>query len=525
MILSAIGGLAIFLIGIMRVSNSLDAVAGMHLRRFMAKATGGVGRALGLGTLISAVTQSGTALAVTVLGLISTGLVAFREGLAMSLGAKIGGTLAIQLAAFKIYDYALPIVAVGFIATLWRPARNLGQGVVGIGLLFLGLDLLIRSLSGISDSALFNVLVSATESNPWPIAVIGVGIAVLVQSSNAAVALALGLMAAGAVTLPAALALVVGGNVGSTFLPYVASMQLGVHARRVAAAHLVYKALFAVVVVALMPFFELLVTTIGGSDERQIANAHTAFNVLAALPAVLLMPAIQAGMRRWMPEQDDEIGPKYLDEEAQADPTLAANLAQREVIRVSDQVQKMMTLAVPILRSGSGKVEEIAFREEKVDRLTHAIVQYLANTSGSNDNARTRSLLLIASELEHMGDAVRRLVRKQTKLRKRGGEFSAPGRSELGRAAEDVNDYLHSVFTLLATGDRRLASDLRHRGEEMRREIEDLRLLHLARLEIGLPESRGSSAEHLDTLTVLRGITESGANIVKWVAPAEVHRA
>lgn len=179
----------------------------------------------------------------------------------------------------------------------------------------------------------------------------------------------------------------------------------------------------------------------------------------------------------------------------------------------------MMALAVPILSSGSGKVEEVSFREGKVDRLIQAIVQYLANTGGGASDGRTRTLLLIASELEHMGDDVRRLVRKQKKLRDRGGEFSAPGRSELGTAARDVNAYLRGVFTLLATGDDRLAADLRARGDDMRRQLEDLRLLHLGRLQIGLPESRGSSAEHLDTLTVLRGITDSGTNIAEWVAP------
>ena len=120
MILVTLGGLALFLLGIERIANALQASAGSSARRWMAAATRSPFRALAAGTAVSAATQSGTATAVTALGLVAGGLVGVREGIALSLGAKIGATLAIQLAAFKIAAFALPMIGVGFLLGSWH---------------------------------------------------------------------------------------------------------------------------------------------------------------------------------------------------------------------------------------------------------------------------------------------------------------------------------------------------------------------------------------------------------------------
>ena len=118
MLLTMLGGLALFLLGIHRIANALQEILGPASRRWMAFATRSPFLAMLTGTGVAAATQSGTATSVTVLGLVGGGLVAVREGIALLLGAKLGATLAIQLAAFHLSDYALPMIGVGYVLAL-----------------------------------------------------------------------------------------------------------------------------------------------------------------------------------------------------------------------------------------------------------------------------------------------------------------------------------------------------------------------------------------------------------------------
>ncbi|WP_287409315.1 Na/Pi symporter [Oceanithermus sp.] len=159
--LTLLGGLALFLIGLSQASRALEALGGSTLRAWLSRATRGVVRAFFAGTLVTAVVQSGTAMTVTVISLVEAGVLAAAEGLAMSLGAIAGGTVALQLAAFRVYDYALPIIAVGYFASLWRPLRHSGRAVAGIGLFFLGLDVMIKALTPETQGPLMQLALDA----------------------------------------------------------------------------------------------------------------------------------------------------------------------------------------------------------------------------------------------------------------------------------------------------------------------------------------------------------------------------
>ncbi|HNR00213.1 MAG TPA: Na/Pi symporter, partial [Trueperaceae bacterium] len=223
MLLTLLGGLALFLTGIYRISGALQDMLGPASRRWMAFATRSPLVALLMGTGVAAATQSATATAITILGLVGGGLVAVKEGIALLLGAKLGATLAMQLAAFHLSDYALPMVGVGYVLAMWRRAAAVGGFLFGAGLLFFGLDITVQSVSGLSSSDAFNVLVAAAEQQPLAVLVLGAALGMMLSSSNAATAVALGLHVAGAISLETAVALVVGGNAGSAFMPLMVS--------------------------------------------------------------------------------------------------------------------------------------------------------------------------------------------------------------------------------------------------------------------------------------------------------------
>ena len=516
--LTTLGGLALFLLGIERISGSLQALAGPRMRRAMAGATRSPWRALATGTAVSAATQSGTATAVTALGLVASGLVALREGIALSLGAKVGATLAIQLAAFKVTEAALPLIAVGFALALWRRSRHLGGLLLGVGMLFLGLDLTVGSVAGLQSSELFALVVDAAEQQPLAVALLGALLGALLSSTNGVAAVALGLFAGGAVSLPTALALVLGGNVGGTLLPLLAARSLDVAARRVALAHLMAKALGAIALVLLLTPLVTAIAALGGDEARQIANAHTLFNAFVAVLVTLLVTPLAGLVSRLLPEREEATGPKYLRNSALDDPALASALALRETVRISDQVAVMLEQAVGFVRSGQWDDEAIASREAKVDRLTRSVVEYLATLRRRHgDDPVTERLLLLATELEHLGDQVRRLQRRESRLRDSGIEFSRDGRAELADTGQEALTRLRSAFTALATGDVALAKQVIAGRPGFERLVADMRLTHLARLEARLPEARASSSHHLEVLTLFRQMDASTTRVAGWV--------
>ena len=515
--LSALGGLALLILGIERISASLQALVGLRMRRAMAGATRSPWRALATGTAVSAATQSGTATAVTALGLVGSGLVAVREGIALSLGAKVGATLAIQVAAFELAEAALPLIALGFALGLWRGGRHVGGLLLGVGLLFLGLDLTVASVAGLHASELFVLMVEAAEQQPLVVASIGVLLGALLSSTNGVAAVALGLFAAGAVGLHTGLALVLGGNVGGTLLPVLAARSIDVAALRVAVAHAVAKALAALVLLLLLGPLSSVIAALGGDAARQVANAHTLFNALVALVATLAVGPLAALVVRLLPEREESVGPRYLRSSALDDPALARALALRETVRISDQVAVMLEQAVGSLRSGQWDDEAIATREAKVDRLTRAVVEYLATLRRRHgEDPVTERLLLLATELEHLGDQVRRLQRREGRLRESGIEFSGEGRSELADTGEEILSRMRSAFTALATGDVALAEQVAAGRNQLEELIAEMRVTHLARLEARLPEAQASSSHHLEVLTLLRQVDASTTRVAVW---------
>ncbi|MBW7916700.1 MAG: Na/Pi cotransporter family protein [Trueperaceae bacterium] len=524
MLLTLLGGLALFLTGIYRISGALQDMLGPASRRWMAFATRSPLVALLMGTGVAAATQSATATAITILGLVGGGLVAVKEGIALLLGAKLGATLAMQLAAFHLSDYALPMVGVGYVLAMWRRAAAVGGFLFGAGLLFFGLDITVQSVSGLSSSDAFNVLVAAAEQQPLAVLVLGAVLGMMLSSSNAATAVALGLHVAGAISLETAVALVVGGNAGSAFMPLMVSRTFDSNAQRTALMQMVVLALGAIAVVLLVEPFTELLEAVGGGGAREVANVHTFFNLGTALLGTLLAGPLAALSGKMVPLTDDDAAPKYLRAEAIGDPPLGLALARRETVRISDHVAVMTERATEYLSAGRWDPGPIAAREVKVDRLTHQVVDYVARIRRANgEDPVSERLLLTATELEHMGDQIRRLARREEKLRVEGVEFSKEGRAELAETGERVLGRMRTAFTALATGDIVMAESVVAGRQELEDHVGTMRIAHLARLEAQLPESRASSSHHLEVLTLLRDLDASVTRVAVWAAEIEEH--
>src|SRR5690606_5677666 len=249
------------------------------------------------------------------------------------------------------------------------------------------------------------------------------------------------------------------------------------------------------------------------------ASAPTFYNLVVAIVATVFAGPVTRLVAQAVPTSEDDSTPKYLRREALDDPALAIKLALRETVRISDQVQVMTELAVRNLSSGKWDPGPIEGREAKTDRLTREVVDYLAElrrrTHEQND--ATEHLMLVATELENMGDQVRRLYRREQRLKKEGIEFSEQGRAELVATAELVQERMRLAFTALATGDLQMARQVIDGRKPLEEHVARMRLAHLARLEERLPESRASSSHHLEVLTLFRQLDASVTRVAGWI--------
>lgn len=521
MLLLTLGGLALFLLGLRRIVTSLDQLAVAGTRRALESATRSPWRALGTGTAMGAFSQSGTATAISALGFVAGGVMAVREGIAYSFGAQIGATLAIQLAAFRIAAYALPMIGVGYLLGRWPRARTGGELLLGAGLLFLGLSLIVDSMAAMLESEAFVLVLEALGASPFAMVSVGFVIGVFLTSSNATTALALGLVAAGGSSLPAAIAFVAGGNAGATVIAIVAARELGMGAIRVAVMHTVVKLLAAYVVAFVAQPFAILVQAMGGDGARQVANAHTVFNVLVALPGTLLAGVAARIAERAMPSRQEETGPRYLDPEVLDEPRWALAVARREVVRISDEVLVMAELTARALRRGQWDGGAIQAREVRTDRLARAVIRYLADLRERHGPDPTSERLFTwVTELETIGHLLHRVEKREDRLRDAGVAFSAAGRAELAAASDALLVRMRNTFTSLAVGHKGLARQVVTGRPDYERLIAERRLDHLARLEARLPATRMSHMQHLEILALLRQI-DAGLTRVAALVLAE----
>lgn len=510
--LIALGGLAILMRGLGILSQSLGVLIGGPVRRVFTWATANAWRAWLAGVLVGAGTLNSSALSLTAIGLAEAGVARFAPALVMGLAAKAGATLALVLTVTPLGRLALPIIGVGFLISLVRRVRIVGEVVIGLGLLLLGVSLMVQGLLPLTDSELFQLIERSLEASPLGLWLLGFALAAVLGSANAVAAIALALASSQALSMQASLALLLGGGAGSGVLLVLASWRNTPISGRIAFSHVAFKMLVSLPLLVFLPGFawvctQLTIPALGAGGT--VVQAHLIYHTLASVLVLGLLGLIERLALRLVPDDDQEIRTKYIDVNALESRELSSSLALREVSRIGDQLSEMLTETVRILSSGQGNLEAVAEREEKVDQLARAVVLYLSEVAVRHPGESPLMLMVAASELEHMGDQVRRILRVQNKLAAQHLEFSASGRAELADAAVRVLKRLQLALAALATRDARLGEQVMMAREDIEHHLLELRRSHLGRLGHGEIASRATTLAHLDLLIVLDELDQS----------------
>ncbi len=411
------GGLALFLYGVGKMSDSLQAVAGDRVRVWLSRFTTHPLAGVATGALITALIQSSSLTTVLVVGFVSAGLMTLRQAAGVIMGANLGTTLTIHIAAFKVTEAAWLLIGVGFLLTaIFRRDlyRQLGSVTLGLGLLFLALNQMTVATNPLRDEPMFANWMRQIEFPPLGI-LVGAVFTATVQSSSATSGLVIALVDDQAMRLPAAIAVVLGANLGTCVTALMASWGRQPIARQAALIHILFNVFGVLLWVLVLPQLTWLVAHLSNNVARQVALAHTLFNGISTLLLIGWIGPLTKLAQRLAPDADQRVVPdrvpRYLDDSLVGAASVALDHARLELGHIGALVAANLDLAKPRLLHGNWQtLEELAARDNDIDELYQRSVQYLRmisrGTLSARETVRLEDSVLAAGYLENISDII-----------------------------------------------------------------------------------------------------------------------
>ncbi len=514
-----LGGLGMFLFGIKIMSEGLQKIAGDKIRRILAALTDN--RLIGtlVGIAVTAIIQSSSATTVMVVGFVNAGLLSLVQSIGVVLGANIGTTITAQLIAFKITQYALPVIGLGAALKLFsKHKKNIyaGEIILGFGLLFLGLTTMKHGFIPLKGSADFRQLFIMVSDYKLLGVLIGALLTIIVQSSSATIGITLALATSGLISFEASVALILGENIGTTITANIAAIGTNRAAKRTAFSHFLFNTIGVIYMLLLMPVFMKLVTAITPGDAdfviqtqaqassfaadigdkpyiaRHIANTHTLFNIintLLFLPFIGLLAKISTLVIRG----EDKVEThrvRFIDDRVLNTPPVAIGQARRETKRMAQIALEMLEETSQFLEDGDFKrIHVLESKEKLVDTLQSEITSFLVKLSQKAISPETSeslgSLMNIVNDLERIGDHCENLWTIGLRKFEDKIAFSYMGNNEVVSIADKTQEFLQFVIDAMEAGDKTIGVKAIEYEDAIDALEENLRMNHVARLNTG----------------------------------------
>lgn len=522
LIMQLVGGFALFFFGFRVAGKGLTKSVGGGLRELLYRFTRN--RFLGMlsGVIIAFLLQSSTAANVMLVGFVTAGLVSLLGAMAVAIGSALGTTLTVQLIAFKVYNYSLLIVGIGFLLnSLKPPLRYYGQFILGFGLIFLGIKFMGEAFMPLSVSGMLEQFFITFREHPFGVFIISSLFAALVHSSAATIGIVISLSFQGIIQLEHAFPVIIGANLGMSATALLASIRGSRESRIFAVGNFVFKLGTVLLFLPFIGFWTELLERSATTVSRQIAHSHTCFNAVLVLLFLPLLVPIKRLFNRIVPKERKELrkGPRFLDWTVMDNPSAAIAHAHREILRMSDMVLEMFSNAITVFKKNDKDLmRDLVKKDDEIDTLEVEIDEYLTRISQEEltdyQSKRIASLFFITDELEHIGDIVSKslMVYAEKKIQQ-GFTFSDEGFKEIIVFHRQVGGNFRLACEALTTYDRELAGRVkeeRKKGVSMHIRLHNA---HIERLKRGLQESIETSTIHLDLINDLERINFHLSNI------------
>ena len=516
-----LGGLAVFIYGMNMMSECLQKAAGEKMKKILSLLTRNPVMGALAGMLVTAVLQSSSATTVMAIGFVSAGLMTLPQAISIIFGANIGTTMTAQLIAFKLSDYIYAIIFIGFIVYFISKServKNIGMTIFAFGLLFLGIETMGTVMKPLASSPVFTELIGKVADIPILGVAVGALMTLVVQSSSATIAVLQNFAAqpgADGVTsiigLAGAIPILFGDNIGTTITALLASIGQPKDAKRTALAHCIFNIsgcfLFIWFVKPLAEFIQYI-SPKGPEIEvisRQIANTHTFFNLVMTLIWVPLVGVMVKIVMCLIPDGEvkevNAVQPKFLDNKLISQPTVALQLAVRELMNCGEQVGVTLKKAAEKIDSGDGaSVEEFVKSREVTAELTGKITDYLAEMAAAGvmteqQAARAAELQYVLIDIDRISELTKnvavsmqteKLVKKDKKSAKEERvQFSQEASKDIQKSMELVSEMYNMVMKMVNNEEANEAENLVKMKEKIRKMDGDIRKGHIKRVHKG----------------------------------------
>lgn len=554
LVFGLLGGLGLFLFGMKIMSEGLQKVAGDRMRKILAALTSNrlVGTLVGLA--VTAIIQSSSATTVMVVGFVNAGLMSLVQAIGVVLGANIGTTITGQLIAFKITKYALPAIGIGAGLKLFANKKGnmyFGEVLLGFGMLFFGLTIMKDAFDPIKGSEEFRNFFLMIGDRHLLGVLIGAIITMVVQSSSATMGITMALASSGLLTYEAAVALILGENIGTTITANLAAIGTNIAARRTAAAHFLFNFIGVSYMLIFFPFFLKFISSITPGDAdfviqtqqqvaamggnigdkpfiaRHIANTHTMFNIINTiifLPLIGLLAKLTTMLIRGS-DAEMEFHLKFIDNRVLNTPPIALGQARAETKRMAQVSLEMLEETLKFLEDGDEKrLPALEKKEETVDMLQKEITDFLVALSQQSIAQETSkdlaSMMHMVNDLERVGDHCENLWTLGLRKKHQKITFTETGMSEIREIGEKTREFLTFVVSAMERRD----TTIKEKANFMENGIDDLeetlRNNHINRLNTG-ECSVHSGLVFLDMLHNFEKIGDHTYNVTKVVVGAK----
>ncbi|MBA1203942.1 Na/Pi cotransporter family protein [Pseudomonas capeferrum] len=515
-LLNLLSAVALLVWGTHIVRTGVLRVFGSNLRRVLGENMARRPLAFLAGIGVTALVQSSNATAMLVTSFVGQGLMAMTPALAIMLGADVGTALMARVLTFDLSWLSPLLLFLGVIFFLSRKqtrAGQLGRVGIGLGLIILALQLIVEAAAPITQAQGVKVLFASLTGDILLDALVGAVFALITYSSLAAVLLTATLAGAEVISLPVAIGLVIGANIGSGLLAFLTTSMQNAPGRRVALASLLYKLIGLLLVIPVLhPLVEWM-NSLDFSPQELVIGFHLLYNTLRC---VLMLPTVTPMAKlcnSLLPDREESNGkarPRHLDTAALDTPSLALANAVRETLRLGDIIDSMLEVMLGALRGTHTAVpQQVRALGEDAEALYNAIKLYLAQMPREDlceqDNRRWAEIIELAINLKLASDVIERMLRKvqQQKTAQRR-EFSQVGLEELTTLQAQLLANLRLGLSVFLSADPESARQLLREKRRFRAQERRLAHAHVSRLQRKVVQSIETSSMHLELIADMK---------------------
>jgi phosphate:Na+ symporter len=504
LIFGLIGGTALLMYGVDKMGEGLEKASGDMMKKILSVLTGNIFVAFIVGTVLTALVQSSTAITVLTVGFVNAGLMKLPQALGIIYGANIGTTITAQLMhfslGFKLTDIALPVLGIGFLIgyiSKNNTIKNLGDALMGFGMMFLGLKILNSGVPFMQTNETLKYFFETYASIPVVGILMGALATALVHSSSATVGLVLVLGQAGLIDINTAVYIMLGDNIGTCVTAQLASLTANIQARRTAWAHTFYNIFGVLATWLAFPLFIKAIIGItsylqpNGGITAQIANSHTLFNIFSAIVFLPITKYYVKFLETVIRGKDENAATGiFLDRLLIQTPVAAFKASLSEITRGAEISRNMVKNVMKSLYTSDEKPLELVKTDEyTVNQLQKDITRYIVDISRQS-LSQSQSIMVPAminsiNNVERIGDHVMDIRHLAKSTIQNNITFTNDANEELKKIEALVLQMFDNTIEALKNYDIDLAKKTAELEDEVDKLSAELQNNHIRRLDEG----------------------------------------